>query len=65
MPKATRPQASTNSAVMISDRSTPGWDKDMATWVLLSSTRPRKKVPKLATKATTRLTAANTAALAA
>ena len=50
---------------MISDRSTPGWDRDMATWVLLSRIRPRKKVPKLATKATTRLTAANTAALAA
>ncbi|HEY6314617.1 MAG TPA: hypothetical protein VIY52_27990 [Streptosporangiaceae bacterium] len=65
MPKANRPQASTNSAVMISDRSTPGWDRDIATWVLLSSIRPRKNVPKLVANDTTRLTAANTAALAA
>jgi len=53
------------SAVTITDRSTPGWDSDMGVCVLASRTRPRKYTPKLVANDTTRLTAANTAALAA
>ena len=64
-PKANRPQTSTYSEVTISERSTPGWDSDMGACVLASRARPRKNVPKLVASDTTRLTAANTTALAA
>src|SRR6516225_8903581 len=64
-PTANRPQTSTYSAATTTDRSTPGWDRDMDTCVLDSSVRPRKYEPKLVANDTTRLTAANTAAFAA
>ena len=50
------PHSSTYPAVTSTDRSTPGPDSDIATWVGASRARPRKKTPKLVTRDSARLT---------